>query len=77
MRKLRRSEKQLAYSVADRVRFVSSSDDRTEAFLADAQIAKLDPSTILALLKIALLLWKWWNSSMITACPIDIEVDDE
>jgi hypothetical protein len=46
------------------------SSDRTRAtlearFRADSRIARLDPATILLLLRIAFLLWNWWRSKKV------------
>lgn len=81
-RLLKRKARRLA-----RYAWVSSGGDKEKAeeiFKASPDLSKLDPATILAILQIALLLWKWWNETNKTfpgaapeiGEPVDYESDE-
>lgn len=46
------------------------------AFRADPRIAKLDPATILLLIKLAFQLWEWWKDRKISD-PSVVACSDE
>lgn len=60
LRTRRRLAKEVAKSVFDRG---LRGEEAEEAFANDPRISPLDPQTILALIQIALIIWKWWNEN--------------
>ncbi len=58
LRTRRRLAREVAKTVFDRG---LRGEEAEKAFAADPRISPLDPQTILALIQIALIIWKWWQ----------------
>jgi hypothetical protein len=44
----------------------NSGDEAKLLFEADCRVRGIDPATVLLLLQIAMLLWKWWSENKIS-----------
>jgi hypothetical protein len=56
-----------------RVAWIASGGDIAKAeelMKASHELSKLDAATVLALLQIALMLWKWWNENNKKSPPL-------
>lgn len=60
LRTRRRLAREVAKCVFDRG---LRGKEAEEAFAADPRLSGLDPQTVLQLIQIALIIWKWWSQN--------------